>query len=941
MRSSIACARCRRSKVKCINNGVNTTCKACETSGRECTYPASAAGGIARRESIIASQPSVDGSNNQGETPRRSRPKKTIAPTSNNSYSNKESPRPLVDALLDSQLLTPQVWIRLFEIFQQHFSTDLPFLHASTFLRPLQRSSLHSPPADPSSAQSPSPQLPAASPVLLLAFLALTARFHPTLVAHHSPPTSSRASNPIIASEYYAAAARLRLDGQHNDAQNMPTLERTQALLMLGFHEWGMCLGAKAWITIGIAIRSAQLLGLQYEQELDDMPLARSLALNTEVQHMGVNPDQLGRNAMLSNGGEVEQEIRRRTFWSCFIMDRYVSSGKYRPSLLNVQDLRIQLPSSDKAFIFGHKVKTSLLGEDRDGVAGRTAVQNLRQASLMLGNRSSDPRHGQENGDGIYDGHDHQGRDDEAKWEVGADEGPLARYIKILELWGRIAKWSCAGGRRREKYPPWDQRCAFYDYKSRLSAFKNSLPRDLLLSPSNIEAHIRLGTSTPYTMMHAVCLLCSVVLHREYVPFIALNCKEPIGPLDPPLFPPEEYDVPTGFWKDTAAECFRSARSLIDLLALCQDCQVLVETPIVGFAAYTVAFVGVYCINFPHMDPHGYMCKGQQGRTNSTSDSSGLEAARKALRIVGDWCKRLKMAVGWHKTIRRVYFYYNRMKKDYNRGRRAMEASSESGGSNSAPNYGDRSLREGGLGGGLEEYKILEKELNEFGDLRDEDFEMLDADADVPVRLSQGLDEASENDSIAVKNEGMELAEETPDSATLRQNERWNAINSVVAAVRTDSGSGTAGIPNVGMQNQYGQQILTPPTQPNSAPPQGEYNRPPPYGSPQMSHQQHAHGHSYPPNPTESAQRASLNLQQQLQHQAAGGVAQIPNPPPSQHPMPWTPNTRDGFLKGFETSWSGDDVAEFSAGSDWHTYHQREGEGWLSSVWTNGHGVSG
>lgn len=39
MRSSIACARCRRSKVKCVNSGVGTQCRACETTGRECTYP--------------------------------------------------------------------------------------------------------------------------------------------------------------------------------------------------------------------------------------------------------------------------------------------------------------------------------------------------------------------------------------------------------------------------------------------------------------------------------------------------------------------------------------------------------------------------------------------------------------------------------------------------------------------------------------------------------------------------------------------------------------------------------------------------------------------------------------------------------------------------------------------------------------------------------------
>src|SRR5690606_16450895 len=58
MRSSIACSRCRRSKVKCVNSGINTTCRACEASGRECTYPtpvvgantSSAAGGDGARK---------------------------------------------------------------------------------------------------------------------------------------------------------------------------------------------------------------------------------------------------------------------------------------------------------------------------------------------------------------------------------------------------------------------------------------------------------------------------------------------------------------------------------------------------------------------------------------------------------------------------------------------------------------------------------------------------------------------------------------------------------------------------------------------------------------------------------------------------------------------------------------------------------------------------
>jgi len=92
--------------------------------------------------------------------------------------------------------------------------------------------------------------------------------------------------------------------------------------------------------------------------------------------------------------------------------------------------------------------------------------------------------------------------------------------------------------------------------------------------------------------MHTVHLLCSIMLHREYVPFIPLRCSKPQGPLDSPLFPPDQYEIPPGFWDDSARECFKAARDLIDLLRTCQEYEVLVETPIVGFATYTVAFCG-------------------------------------------------------------------------------------------------------------------------------------------------------------------------------------------------------------------------------------------------------------------------------------------------------------------------------------------------------------
>ena len=393
--------------------------------------------GTRRRESISGRQ---DGA---GEGDRRQRPRKsTHTFVANPGPGSRESPRPLHDAL-DPRLLTPQTWQELFDVFQIHYSADLPFLHPPTFLKPLRQASMQltssNAPNDPATTARPP-----ASPEFLLAFLALTARFHPRLIAQHSPPTSGRASNPLLASEYYAAAAHERLSSSWTD-NHVQDIERTQAMLMLGLHEWGMCRGAKAWLTVGNAIRSAQAMGLQYEMDLDDEPLSRSVALHCEAERLGV--DRRNSSSQDSDMGDafIQQEVRRRTFWSCFIMDRYLSSGKYRPQMLHAKELRIQLPASERSFLFAEKVRTLMLGEEDHRVGGRAEVQNTRQASVMLGTAGTPEPKMTHSPNGVVK---HEVEDDGTRLEIGTDEGLVSRYVKILEIYGHIIKWSCSGGRR-------------------------------------------------------------------------------------------------------------------------------------------------------------------------------------------------------------------------------------------------------------------------------------------------------------------------------------------------------------------------------------------------------------------------------------------------------------------------------------------------------------
>jgi hypothetical protein len=95
----IACYRCRRSKIKCQNNGVNTDCRACANQSRECTYSPPGAGQLEskRPESTGASRNDVE-----GREVKRARKRKSDA-------TRKQSFRTSDDSL-GSPPISPRLW---------------------------------------------------------------------------------------------------------------------------------------------------------------------------------------------------------------------------------------------------------------------------------------------------------------------------------------------------------------------------------------------------------------------------------------------------------------------------------------------------------------------------------------------------------------------------------------------------------------------------------------------------------------------------------------------------------------------------------------------------------------------------------------------------------------------------------------------------------------
>lgn len=591
-----------------INTGTNSVCKACASSGRDCSYPTPGASTTPKRNDAPTGIKQED-----GESKKRIR--KIEDTGRRNSHKSGED-------VLDSPILTKKVWNELNEIFKLHFLTEMPFLHPTSFKSTMRQAAF---PRDPSTPFTDTQD----SKLLLLGVLTLTARFHTDLVAHHSPT-----GDPIAASDFYSSALDAAL---HKDGNSSKTsLVVIQAWLMLSLYEWGQLRGTQAWVYLAIATRLAQAMRLNYEDDTGP----------------GSHPYPSPKEPTNRTSDQVvtEKEVRRRTWWSCFIMDRMLSAGKYRGTMILVNKMRIQLPCSEDQFLFIKDVQTGHLKSDW--------------------NRDSRP-------------------------DISVnDEGVLGWYIRLVEIFGRFSEWSYAGGRRTETLPPWDPSTEFYKLRLDLDDFIQALPSNLAFSAANLSAHIEKRNATPYASMHTLYCLCLIMLHREYIPFIPLRCKKPSGPLDPPTFPPEQFTIPDGFWETSAGTMFKAAKDIIDIVRICHDDNALPESPQIAFAIWQAAFVCIYAKNFEHMDTRRYVLSSENGHdSNIKPDWAGFTSS-----LIDAMVPRLKMAKRHQTTAERVHAFFAKVNEDW-RGVPGNRPTVFAGGGLEAYKARERDLKEfGGIG---------------------------------------------------------------------------------------------------------------------------------------------------------------------------------------------------------------------------------------------------
>ncbi|KAL5393191.1 hypothetical protein DPSP01_000022 [Paraphaeosphaeria sporulosa] len=586
-RARLACYHCRKSKVRCgpSTGEIVRPCPQCVKGCKTCLWPDDnnpSPNPVVKRTDPAAHEASPD------HRPSESRKRRKPPITSFEKLSMADGD------LIDPNRIEDAMWDELYTIFRHHFATELPFLHEITFLRDVKLKD----------NQKPSHRFDA----LRYAFLALTVPFYEGVgrqLFQDSPRTARKC----------AEAAERHINFY---ALSSPSIEIPQALLMLSLRAHGEGQGSRSFMMLGMAVKTMQLLNCQFDHELVDKEIDDKKRSSTKQAAR----DESGQRFVM-------EEIRRRTFWSCFIVDRYISSGDYKPRNISLEDplVLVQLPCSEDNFDIGTKTKTRKLRESDEDFKRREKKYP----------------------------HDHP-EDANVAWEDEDKQSPLVWFIKALDLFGDVMRYTCTVTRRAERKWPWDEKSEHCRLDQRVDDLTRKLPAVLKLTPTVRDVAMSppyRRRATPYILLHSTLLMCKIALHREYLPYITHPKSTPQGPTDGPnceaLQKACEREDPD-FFKDSARTFFQATKNGLDLFTSSKKAGTLVESPLTAFVSHSVTFNIMWLAFFPNFDQDGVLCQGH-GRP----DNLVVDNFKDAFAILHHLQGRLILARSFGKRLKNLF----------------------------------------------------------------------------------------------------------------------------------------------------------------------------------------------------------------------------------------------------------------------------------------------
>jgi hypothetical protein len=267
--------------------------------------------------------------------------------------------------------------------------------------------------------------------------------------------------------------------------------------------------------------------------------MAYALQLHQDLDH-----DPLKRNGSTPLSF-VDREIRRRTMWACFLMDRFNSSGTDRPTFIREGNMKIPLPIKEKYFQLDMPGPTeNLRGEVTEvGAPGAGELSNAKE-----------------------------------------NMGVAAYMIRTIALWGRIINYLNLGGKEDDKHPMWHPDSSYADLIQQTEAFDDTIPEDLKYTPENLHTHETEGLANQFLFLHVSIQQNILFMNRFAVPGHT-------GGRAP-------KDIPKDFITQAGAKAFEAANRISELI---RDGEAyFVTAPFIGYCAFlssTVHIFGVFSNN--------------------------------------------------------------------------------------------------------------------------------------------------------------------------------------------------------------------------------------------------------------------------------------------------------------------------------------------------------
>lgn len=324
---------------------------------------------------------------------------------------------------------------------------------------------------------------------------------------------------------------------------------------------------SRGWMHIGQSLRMAQLLRLGYLDEEDPgrwevekrplptsrasdsaattptggVPAANTAASSSNANAMGPPPPPLPTAQIL------DLEIKRRTWWSCYLLERLFCDGRALPALLRASDVTTRFPCADSDFVVGRRGASARFGGPAPpwgpiSIGGVTIDEagESPSASSNSGDpsgASSRPRYAS-----TYARTSSSHQQDSSE----PDADLYGQMMRVADLWAQVKAYISKGGRRRDRRAPWVKGSSFWYLDKKLNEWDESLPAHLQYSEATLTAHSMIGqgklyglvrdphifslntkTLTGLVQMHIMYFIALLYLHRDYIPFI----------------PPRDYDV--------------------------------------------------------------------------------------------------------------------------------------------------------------------------------------------------------------------------------------------------------------------------------------------------------------------------------------------------------------------------------------------------------------